>query len=137
MAQTTAEHFFEQGRAQGFELGEAQGIEMSKARVIAQVISQGIAQGIAEDIEQGIVQGIERGILQGIERSVERGIEHGKIQAKQAAVLKALRLRFDTVPISLISEVYAIRSLERLDALFEEALTAKTLDEIDLQNLGD
>ena len=68
---------------------------------------------------------------------VEHHFERGRIAEKQSDVLKVLRHRFDTLPESLSGEIASIRRLSRLDALFEEALTAKTLDEIDLQNLGD
>ena len=66
---------------------------------------------------------------------VEHHYERGRIEEKQSYVLKLLQHRFDTLPESLPGEIASIRSLSRLDALFEEALTAKTLDEIDLQNL--
>lgn len=98
-----------------------------------------MAQTMAELlIEKGIEQGnqlaIQLGLELVIEEGIEQGIEQGKIQAKQAIILKVLRFRFDAVPDSFSSEINSIRNLPRLDALFEKALTAKTLDEIDLQN---
>ena len=60
--------------------------------------------------------------------------EQGKIQEKQADVLKVLRLRFHTIPESTTYQISLIRSLSRLDSLLEQAVTAKTLDEIDLHN---
>ncbi len=82
-----------------------------------------MAQTMAEHL-------IERGKAQGI----EQGIEQGEAQAKQAALLKLLRFRFDSVPESVTSQISLIRSLSRLDSLFEKVLTAETLDEIDWQN---
>ncbi len=64
----------------------------------------------------------------------EHLIEQGEAQAKQAALLKLLRLRFDSVPESVVNQISLIRSLSRLDSLFEKVLTAETLDEIDWQN---
>ena len=94
-----------------------------------------MAQTMAEHlIEQGKVQGIEQGIERGIEQGKAQGIEQGKIQEKQADVLKILRLRFQAVPESLAGEINLIRSLSRLDTLLEQAVTAKTPDEIDLHN---
>ena len=88
-----------------------------------------MAQTIVQHyFEQGKIQGIEEGRIQ--------GFEQGRIEAKQSNVLKALHLRFDTVPASLSGEIASIRSLPRLDALLEQAVTAKTLDEIDLQSLS-
>ena len=94
-----------------------------------------MAQTMAEHlIEKGIEQGNQLAIQLGLELVIEEGIEQGRIQAKQANILKVLRLRFDAVPDPFSSEINSIRNLPRLDALFEKALTAKTLDEIDLQN---
>ncbi len=64
------------------------------------------------------------------ERLIEQGIE----RAKQEAVLKLLRFRFDSVPESVANAIRLIRSPSRLDLLFERVLAAQTLDEIDLQN---
>ncbi len=69
-----------------------------------------------------------------VQHHFEQGKEQGSIEVKQSTVLKALHLRFDTVPASLSGEINSIRSLPLLNALFEQALTAKTLDEIDLRN---
>ena len=69
-----------------------------------------------------------------IEQGKAQGIEQGKIQEKQADVLKVLRLRFQAVPESLAGEINLIRSLSRLDSLLEQAVTAKTPDGIDLHN---
>ena len=82
-----------------------------------------MAQTMAEHlIEQGKAQGIEQ------------GIEQGEIQAKQAALLKLLESRFDSPSESITKEIALIQSLSRLDSLFDQALTAKTLNEIDLHN---
>ena len=67
-----------------------------------------------------------------IELSEKRGETRGETRAKQAAVLKLLQIRFDPVPETFISEINAIRSLSRLDSLFESVATAQTLDEIEL-----
>ena len=86
-----------------------------------------MAQTMAEHL-------IERGKAQGLEQGQEQGREEGATQAKQAAVLKLLRSRFNSVPESVINQITLICNLSRLDSLFEKALNAKTLDEIDFQN---
>lgn len=67
---------------------------------------------------------------------LERGIEQGETRAKRDAVLNLLRIRFDSVPESITNEIAAIQSVSRLDLLFEKAVIAETLDEIqgDIQN---
>ena len=67
------------------------------------------------------------------EQLVEQGVERGKTQEKQANVLKILRLRFDAIPESITDEISSMRNLSRLDALLEQAVTAKSLDDIDFQ----
>ena len=83
-----------------------------------------MAQTMAEHL-------IERGKAQGLGQGRN---EEGATQAKQAAVLKLLRSRFNSVPESVINQITLICNLSRLDSLFEKALNAKTLDEIDFQN---
>ena len=63
----------------------------------------------------------------------ERLFEQGRTQVKQADVLKVLRLRFHAIPESITDEISSMRNLSRLDALLEQAVTAKSLDDIDLQ----
>ena len=56
-----------------------------------------------------------------------------KHEQKRAAIVTTLQLRFNDVPESVIHQIGKIRSFSRLDALFERAVTAQTLDEFDLQ----
>ena len=65
-----------------------------------------------------------------IQQGEESGEKRGEIRAKRESLLKLLYLRFDPVPETLITKVSAMRSLSRLDTLFEQAVTAQTLDEI-------
>ena len=61
-------------------------------------------------------------------------IEQGKMESKQDAVLKLLRLRFQDVPEVLSREIRNIQNLTHLDTLLEQAMTAQSLDEIDTQS---
>ena len=67
---------------------------------------------------------------------IEQGEVRGEAQAKREAVLKLLRFRFDTVPESVSRRISTMRSLSRLDSLFEDALTVQTLDDIDWEDAG-
>lgn len=69
-----------------------------------------------------------------IEQGEKRGEKRGETNARREDILKLLRLRFDSVPESVINKISAIRSLSRLDALFESAVTAQTLDDIDWED---
>ena len=68
------------------------------------------------------------------EHLIEQGETRGRTQAKREDILKLLRLRFETVPESVTNKISAIRSLSRLDSLFEKAATAQTLDDFDWEN---
>ena len=94
-----------------------------------------MAQTMAEHlIEKGIERGNQPAVQLVLKLAIEEGIELGRMQAKQDSILKVLRLRFDAVPESLADEINSIRDLPRLDELLEKAVTAETLDEIDLHN---
>ena len=79
----------------------------------------------------------ERLIEQGIELGKAQVLELGERRAKQEVLLKLLRFRFGSVPESMTNEITSIQSLSRLDLLFEKAMTAWALNEIDLQNRDD
>ena len=68
------------------------------------------------------------------EHLFEQGKELGEIRAKRDAVLRLLQGRFDALPKAVISRVSAIDGISRLDTIFDEALTAESLDDINWQN---
>ncbi len=61
---------------------------------------------------------------------IEEGKELGAVTAKQEAVIKLLRGKFDQSSQTLIEKIASIRQAEQLDALFDRALSAQTLDEV-------
>ena len=65
---------------------------------------------------------------------MEQGERHGERQAKRETDIKLIRPRFDSVPEAVASRIASIRSLSHLDALFESAATAQTLDDIDWED---
>jgi predicted transposase YdaD len=71
-------------------------------------------------------------IEQGIQRGIEQGKAEGKAEGKQDAVLKLLQLRFQNVPETLSREIGNIHNLSILDTLLEQAMTAQSLDEIEI-----
>ena len=73
-------------------------------------------------------------IAEGFEQGEKRGEKRGETRAKREAVLKLLRLRFESIPESVTKKITSMRSHSRLDSLFETAATAQTLDDIDLEN---
>ena len=61
----------------------------------------------------------------------EQGKEEGRAEGKQDTILKLLQFRFQDVPEVLSREISNIHNLTHLDTLFEQAMTAQSLDEID------
>ena len=66
-----------------------------------------------------------------IQQGEARGEARGITRAKREALQKLLEVRFDPIPESVVQRISSMRSLARLDALFEQALTAETLNDID------
>lgn len=69
-----------------------------------------------------------------IEQGKAQGLEQGKIDEKQEAVLRLMRLRFTEVSDVVVNEVNGIEDLTLLDALFEEVFNAETIEDIVLPN---
>ena len=71
-------------------------------------------------------------IQQGQKRGERRGEKRGELRAKRENLLRVMRFRFDAIPESVEKKVKSIRSINRLDALFEKALSAKNISEIEV-----
>lgn len=69
-----------------------------------------------------------------IQRGIEQGIEQGEIRAKRDAVLKLLQRQLGQIPQPLANRINAIQQLSQLDALFEKALVAESLEEMDWED---
>ena len=70
-------------------------------------------------------------IQQGEERGERRGEKRGELRAKRESVLQLLQLRFDSIPPSVEKQIKSVRSVNRLNALFEQAATANSISEIE------
>lgn len=86
------------------------------------------------EVEGIIMTGAEALIQQGKIQGLEQGLEQGKIDEKQEAVLRLMRLRFTEVSEAVVNEINGIEDLTLLDTLFEEVFNAKTFDDIVLPN---
>ena len=77
---------------------------------------------------------VENIIMTGAEALIEQGIGQGRIDAKQADVIKLLLRRFPHLPEAVTNEIGEIQDLIRLDSFFEQILAAHSLDDIDISN---
>jgi len=66
-----------------------------------------------------------------IEEGKELGKELGIIAAKQEDSIKLLRAKFDTLPQTLVERIRSIHEVKQLDALFDLAIAAKTIVEVE------
>ena len=57
------------------------------------------------------------------------------MRAKREATLRVLQLRFTNVPDPLVRKINAMRSIARLEAVFNKALETETLEDMDWENL--
>ena len=77
----------------------------------------------------------EQTFQQGEERGERRGERRGEMRAQRKATLRVLQQRFGNVPEALVRKINAMRSIARLDAIFNKALEAETLEDIDWENV--
>ena len=70
-----------------------------------------------------------------LQQGEKKGEKKGETRAKRESILKLIHLKHDPVPEQVINKITSMRSLSRLDTLFEIVATAQTLDEIDWDNL--
>ena len=67
---------------------------------------------------------------------VDVTFEKGETQAKRDSVIKLLTHQFPDVSDTVVEAIHEIQERSRLDTLFDQILTAKSLDDIDLNSVG-
>ncbi len=97
--------------------------------VVAQTLVERRQIEEVQDMTQTIA---EYFIQEGEERGEKRGEKRGELRAKREAVLKLLQLRFDSIPPSLIKKIKSVRRVDRLNTLFDQAATAESISEIEI-----
>jgi hypothetical protein len=101
-----------------------QHIQTSQREMEGEEMAQTMAEYLVEQAEK-------RGEERGEKRGEERGEKRGTLRAKREWALKVLQMRFGSVPESVVKQIRSMRSVSRLEAIFEKAATATTLDEIE------
>ena len=96
------------------------------AKTIAEVL---IESDFVKDFAENVVERMEPSI----EDCVKQCIEHGKMLAKQEYIIQLLYSRFRAIPDHVRNKIQSIHDNTRLDTIFNMALTAKTIDEINMQ----
>jgi hypothetical protein len=68
---------------------------------------------------------------QGRKEGLETGVLLGELRTQRQVLVQVLRHRFGKIPATLVKRIEATEQLDRLQAWFAQALTAKKLDEVD------
>lgn len=72
----------------------------------------------------------KKGWEKGIEKGIEKGMETGKITTLQENIIKAIKLRFGYIPEEIQRKIKSIKDEEKLNTLFEIALTTDSIEKI-------
>ena len=72
----------------------------------------------------------ERVRQQGKAEGIAQGKAEGLLEGKRQAVLRLLHSQFQNVPESLLERIAALESISALDTLFDQAMTAESLDDL-------
>ena len=92
-----------------------------------------VAQTLVERRRIEEVQDMTQTIAESfIQEGEERGEKRGELRAKREAVIKLLQLRFDSIPPSVVKKIKSIRRVDRLNTLFDQAATAQSISEIEI-----
>jgi len=89
-------------------------------------VEQGRQQGIQEGIQQGLQQGIQQGRQQGIQEGLQQGIRQGLL----AGIKLGLKLKFGSESVRLLPEIYKIKDVDVLQAIYDGIEMVDTLEEL-------
>ncbi len=90
---------------------------------------QGFVEGYSESIAKSSAKSIELILADG----VKLGIKQGKILAKQEDIIRVLYSRCPDTAFAVKSKIQSIHDITRLDTIFNNVLSAETIDEFNLQ----
>jgi len=76
---------------------------------------------------------IEEGMEIGVEKGMEIGVEKGIIQTKQEDLIELIRFRFQSIGPEINDKIRSVRNADRLAALFRRALSANSIDELNIE----
>ena len=87
-----------------------------------------VKQHSQDESEVGIMAQTAAELL--VEQGIEQGKAEGIVEGRREAVLQLLQFRFQDIPETLTERIASIESLSDLDTLFEQAMRAQSLDDI-------
>ena len=64
---------------------------------------------------------------------IEEGKELGALQTRQEDLLKFMRGKFQSVPVSVEQKILTIRDANKLSTLIDNVISANTIDDIDIE----
>ena len=120
---------YEHQRFLNLSEAEEQLMQSMAEHFLQQGIAQGVEQGIAQGVEQGIAQGVEQGIAQGVEQGIAQGVEQGKRETLIESIITVLSGRFpQSDTMSTQTTLEAMPDLEHLRRLLRTATDAPSFE---------
>lgn len=139
MRKTIAQALIEEGKqlakAEAIEAGKQLGIIMAKQEDLIKLLNSktGLLPQIFIEKIKSIHQVEPLDALFGCALAlIKDGRKLGTLAAKQEYLIRLLNRRFDSFPRTLIEKIRSIHRVEHLDTLFDRALTAKTINEMEI-----
>ena len=68
-----------------------------------------------------------------IQEGRELGYAEAVIETKQEVLITLLQVKFKQIPQNLIEQIQAIRTIDRLDTLFRQSVSATRFEEIEIE----
>ncbi|MCS6919452.1 MAG: hypothetical protein NZM28_06750, partial [Fimbriimonadales bacterium] len=103
------------------------------SRLEKRAIAEGLAKGRAEGLAKGRAEGLAKGRAEGRAEGEAKGRTEGQIEALRGAVLRALNRRFGNAAETARPLVESVSKLQTLEALFDAALDAPSLEAFQTQ----
>lgn len=99
------------------------------------LVHQEVQQSVHREEGEVMVQTMADYLFeQGQKQGEKIGEKRGETRARREVLLRLLSLKSGDVPEPIRKKVSGMRSLSRLDSLIEQAVTTKTLEEINWDN---
>ena len=71
--------------------------------------------------------------ITGAQALIEEGEVRGTLRASREALLKFMRSKFQSVPVSVEQKILTIQDVNKSSLLIDSVISANTIDEIDIE----
>ena len=120
------------------EINQVPGTQVSQRREILRYLILLIIHQYSREDQTELIElvehysPVEMGVKDMAQTAAESFIEEGIARGKREAVLRLLRRQFPDIPEPIVQRITAINSISALDVLFDQAMTAESLDDLQI-----